>query len=307
MSSHQVPGMFEQAPINRDLCLSIHNRDGSVEHYYHYLLGFLVPLTLAHRKLDKGKYGTIYVRSCAIMDKHTRNIEFEKVQFLPKRDLDNLKISSDNPAETIYDFLECWGYDDPHYYSYTDFCIAKSILTELLLDEITKASQALNRSDQEGFPRIVMISRKPPDPFYLSGECEVEGAGKSRRSIPNFEPIFSAIRSQYPNTIRATLEDKSLAYQIALFKSADIIIAQHGAALANLIWCKANTTLIEIHPVNLPQCLQERDYFLNLANCMKINYHRVLQAGKHANVEVESVLSAIQRSLISQQASRQAC
>ena len=35
-----------------------------------------------------------------------------------------------------------------------------------------------------------------------------------------------------------------------LFKNASVIIGAHGAAFSNIIFCKPNTTIIEIMPVN---------------------------------------------------------
>jgi len=50
-----------------DVHLSFLNHDGSVEHYYHFLLGFFIPLILACEQLTRtGKARNIYVRSCGI-------------------------------------------------------------------------------------------------------------------------------------------------------------------------------------------------------------------------------------------------
>jgi capsular polysaccharide biosynthesis protein len=46
----------------------------------------------------------------------------------------------------------------------------------------------------------------------------------------------------------AFLEDLSPGQQIDLFRAADIIVAQHGAGLANLLFCVPGTRVIELMP-----------------------------------------------------------
>ena len=44
------------------------------------------------------------------------------------------------------------------------------------------------------------------------------------------------------------LEDLSFAYQVRLFGEARSVIGLHGAGLANTVFCKAGTTVIELAP-----------------------------------------------------------
>lgn len=46
------------------------------------------------------------------------------------------------------------------------------------------------------------------------------------------------------------LEELSLKEQINLFSEVDIVVSPHGAGLANLVFCKPNTTVIEMFPYN---------------------------------------------------------
>lgn len=55
--------------------------------------------------------------------------------------------------------------------------------------------------------------------------------------------------------------------QTALFHSADFIVAPHGAALANLMFCRPGTTVLEIFPDNFRD-----EGFLKLAKAMALNY-----------------------------------
>jgi hypothetical protein len=44
------------------------------------------------------------------------------------------------------------------------------------------------------------------------------------------------------------LEGMTIAEQQKLFGSARVVVAEHGAALTNIVWCPANATVVDIHP-----------------------------------------------------------
>jgi hypothetical protein len=44
------------------------------------------------------------------------------------------------------------------------------------------------------------------------------------------------------------LEGMTIAEQQALLGSARVVVAEHGAALTNVVWCPTNATVIDIHP-----------------------------------------------------------
>jgi hypothetical protein len=44
------------------------------------------------------------------------------------------------------------------------------------------------------------------------------------------------------------LEGMTIAEQQELFGSARVVVAEHGAALTNIVWCPANATVVDIHP-----------------------------------------------------------
>ena len=44
------------------------------------------------------------------------------------------------------------------------------------------------------------------------------------------------------------LEGMTIAEQQALLGSARVVVAEHGAALTNIVWCPTNATVVDIHP-----------------------------------------------------------
>jgi capsular polysaccharide biosynthesis protein len=74
-----------------------------------------------------------------------------------------------------------------------------------------------------------------------------------------------------------------LTQQIRTFRSADLIVAQHGAALTNMVWCTPATSIIEISP-------NDKD-FSDLAAAFGLRYNRIKQQGEHSPVEPADVVS----------------
>lgn len=280
--------------------LSLLNKSGSVEHYYHFLLGFFIPLVLAHdRRLNSKGHFKIYIRSCAIMDSHVTTNLPPDVIIIDKKAHEVIAFKSyaarQKMKNLVFDRIE--GYDHPDSYDFDDFSRAKRILKKQLSSKIEAAKVEFDKSRlvQSCPLKIVLIYRQPPDPFYTLGSAEIKGAGSSRRSIQNFEQLSESLSTHFDYVIVTALENTSLAYQIALFEHADVIVGQHGAALANTIWCRPNTKLVEIYPCDLPTKIHEGMYFKKLAEKMQMDYCAVNQEGRHSSVSISDVISAIDR------------
>lgn len=95
--------------------------------------------------------------------------------------------------------------------------------------------------------KILLIERLPSDEYYLQ-DTERRGAGATRRSIKNHRELEQTIRSIVgPNHEfhNLTLENMSLEAQIKYFDSAVVVIGQHGAGLANMLWMKEKSVVVE--------------------------------------------------------------
>jgi capsular polysaccharide biosynthesis protein len=74
-------------------------------------------------------------------------------------------------------------------------------------------------------------------------------ANAPQRKVSNEEELSDFLLKEYG--IRTVFpENFSVAAQAAIFNQADMIISAHGAGLANLIFAKKDTTVIEIFPEN---------------------------------------------------------
>ena len=250
--------------------LSVINQNGSREHYYHFLIGVLLPLInwkiTAHGKID----GPVLMRSCAILDKHLISLDIPKLAIKKKIDFQLSEHFCSN-VESI-----C-GYDFPEKYDSNKIRLASNYL-------IARADKLnhkyFKKARESSLPRVLMINRSKPNEFYNSPESEKKTTGNQRRSIPNFQEMCDGIQKYYPEIIE--LEDLDLYSQIALFNCADIVIAQHGAALANIVFCKQNTIILEI------AYGKHREHFSNLASSLNLKYVHLNQGGDHSPVEIEA-------------------
>ncbi|MBI2344845.1 glycosyltransferase family 61 protein [Candidatus Dependentiae bacterium] len=84
------------------------------------------------------------------------------------------------------------------------------------------------------------------------------------RKILNENEVFELFKTK--GFERYELSCLSVAEQIVLFHNADIVVAEHGASLTNILFCKPNTKIIELFQAYVPV-----DYWW-LSNVMKLNY-----------------------------------
>lgn len=117
-----------------------------------------------------------------------------------------------------------------------------------------------------------------------------QGQGRDARSILNIDEIEHHIRIKGYDVHRTRLGGKSLAEQIALFATPAIVIAQHGAALVNLVWSQWSS-LIEIVPPYYKQWNWR--YFALLAQELGIPRVEIDQGGPHNPVDLEELDRAL--------------
>jgi capsular polysaccharide biosynthesis protein len=91
---------------------------------------------------------------------------------------------------------------------------------------------------------------------------------KGRRKCLNETEVFAILAARGFTFV----EDKprSLADQIGIFSNAKVIVAPHGAALTNLLWCEQGTRVIELFGETY-----QPPYYRNLSRFRSLDYRKV--------------------------------
>lgn len=125
----------------------------------------------------------------------------------------------------------------------------------------------------------------------------------SMRRILNENDLLPGLRDMGFNIISPG--KLSLTEQIEAFRNARVILAPHGAGLTNILFCRPNTTLIEI----FPEGGVHGSAFLRIASQLNFNYYYVVgqkvenrQSRKNPNnadliLEKSSFFSFVRRAL----------
>jgi len=259
--------------------LKIQNTYGSIQHFGHFMLGFLVPLIYERNKLKDEK---IIIKSSDVLDHLIEefkfpNVEITKEVFVPDKIIK--------------------GYDEPRDFNKKIFREVRELVLEWFkIDNFDNTNK-----------KILLINRSLPDPFYFTDKSDYPtlSSGTDRRSIPNFQEVASSIKNKYDHVvIETSLKDKSLVEQIQLFRSADLIIGQVGADLHNLLWAKDGAAVINIFPKTLGDEFSEimkakeeydwnRRYYPHFCRCMGVRHFFFDQQSNHSKIEIEPLMLLI--------------
>ena len=280
----------------------------SVEHFHHFLLGFFVPIIYQlSTSWAKAKFNHLIVRSCGPLDPLLREFGHDRIQIIDKdrhRQMAEDAVHS-SPTSTdmlaIQDaklnFLTIHGCDFPVAYDKRKFAKVREVL--LSIETIRSEIRSLADHWPRGDARIILVQRGPSHSYYHSERSEIKGAGQDRRSIANHGELYRSIRQDYVGCLNVVPEKLSLTRQVALFWLADIIIAQHGAALANVVWTRPSTTVIEISPRHIG--VRANDFFLNLSRCMGLRHRRVWQDHAVGDVDIDKIHRIVAKAIAAPQ------
>lgn len=105
------------------------------------------------------------------------------------------------------------------------------------------------------------------------------------RNMTNEDEIFALFEKQ--GFVRYNLAHMSLLEQVALFHNAKAIAGAHGTGFANLIFCKPNTTIIEIFQARSDSCFYYLSQQMNLNHyCIQTTDFKDIDGNTHTSVPI---------------------
>ena len=249
---------------------------GSLQHYYHFLLGYLAPIVLwpGRKNIDQ-----LVVRDCGPMNRWfealSPNVDVEVV---PPGFLLHALAGKSMPHKILR------GYDFPGEFSRKKISAFRDYMITVLTSEATGSLEAT---------ALTVVDRGSSESFYSSSESEIPGAGADRRSVPNLSDWVDEISPR----VKAHLLDAAVLpveEQVRSFASTRILVGQHGAGLANMVFMPPGGVVVEIQP---PLVGEQIPIFQLLARNCGHAYERVHQADSHSNVDPNQLWSAIKDKL----------
>ncbi len=142
-----------------------------------------------------------------------------------------------------------------------DFTFQPSNRLIRLLDDLKHTCLSTVTEDT---PRKIFISRKD---------------APRKRALVNEQDLSTQLQQRGFSEI--VMSDQSLDRQIALFANADVIVASHGAALVNLMFCREGTRVVEVMADHYRHAC-----FFRIAQARKLQYRQVV-ADMHTEDERE--------------------
>lgn len=259
--------------------------------FYHFFFAILLPLCEISRTGIFGKQ-KIYIRSCGRFDPILKEINGAlnlNLKLIPS--LDVLPVLTKTGANLDFFILDSM---EGHYYRNGRFCIRPFAYDGERLRAISSHVRS-HLKPMTSSPACQYYGNRSDVTMILRGGG-LSGHGNSSRSVLNAGVIVSALQSEGFSVSTFELEGKSLSEQIAIFDSAKIVLAQHGAALSNLVWTRPGRPhVIEIVPPKFAQ--PGWHYFDALCSAMQIPREEIRQSGNVSAVDPDEVVKRV-RSII---------
>lgn len=234
------------------------NRSGSIEHYFHFLFGYLIPFVNNVSPSDE----TYAFADCGpLMNEILADIGGFKT---------TTQIGIDSCDKNI-----CFQGSDDIFFTKFDIELTRRRFFDAFNPRVFEK-------------KVIVVDRAKPHVFYET-RAEIKGSGSNRRSVPNMKDLFSEIKHVFSNAELVFLEGMPLKYQIELFRNSSCVVMQHGAAMANLIWCDKGTSVVEIRSDHTI------DYFKKIVMMAGLNRCILKQEHDYAQIKPKDFMKVVLR------------
>jgi hypothetical protein len=262
--------------------LQCYSERGNIDHYYHFFFSCFVPLLVYHHEHPLQEVvlcsSHIGFRMAAIL-----NVVLPKVPIIRHCKPSRIRLKA---------FDGNYGSD-------------VKLITPWERDYVIGHLSSLVQSTDNDRFKVLLIGRMSVQRQRESKVERADTTGAQRRSIQNFDVLEKILQEQFgEGVLTVYLEEHTILEQFSFFRNAQVIIAQHGAALANTLFVDSNYTkgIIEISPYSknfregkfthaLPDC------FKYIAKLVNISYTRIVQKGEFSEIDELLVLKEARKLL----------
>jgi len=287
-------------------CQSFAGR-GWLSHYYHFFFACLIPLIDFHfdTTLDQKCYLSPDSYDKLGPFQHTLTDDLPlclpPTQW-PSFERENSYVSVDLPSYDIYDNKLYANETIPRLNPAVTIPHIVKYFDGLISTPINQAQQAHTSTE-----RIILVIERSVEPFYdknkgLSKKSPPNAftSGSTRRRIANHQELVQALEAKFGGgggggigytVVNESLEGKDMREQYRLFQSASLVVAQHGAALSNIVFMdKHSSHVVEISP----PYSRRAQYFRNIAQHVGVSYSSVMQRRNRGKVNISLVLAHVE-------------
>lgn len=239
----------------------ISGRDAK-NNYYHWLIDVLPRIFILSDKIKKNKFNNILVPN------YEKKYQIESLKcFFIKANTNFINLSK-NKYLQFSNIIFSSNNSDFEFYNYD---LLKKLQNKIL-----------------NYIRVKKIYPKNCfDKIYIN---RIDSNKKKDRFLINENELTLKIKKKGFKCL--TLSNYSFYEQAIIFNNAKIIIGLHGAGLANILFAKKNTKIIELTTGEWP------NMYYKLSKCLKLNYKKVLCYKEHkksnsVKCSIDTVLSKI--------------
>lgn len=245
--------------------------NGSVQQYYHFLLGYLAPI---HRWITQNPGIPIAVRDCGPMNRW-----FDV--FRPETDIEVMTVGDvlHILAGDLQPHRVLRGMDFPTEFRASDLHPFATVTRSIAAQRVEAAPTPVD---------VLVTDRASSDDFFASPAAEWPESGSQKRSVPNLNDVVSTWTDLDVRVLDGATS--GIYEQILLHSTAKVLVGQHGAGLTNMLWMAPGSAVVEILP---PMPDDATDIFGNLARALGLHHFIVTQDSVHSPAEPGQLSDAV--------------
>jgi hypothetical protein len=260
---------------------------GDIKHYFHFFYAVCIPLILEYIEYKK-KYDNI-----TFIIKDDVGPFFRILFELPIEDINKLDIEKKYliPMDTqVMDEKSLRWIKQKRADIFTHSMCKK--INNWFKEQINTYDFYIHIKNSICNADVVIIERKTNISYKstyskLKDNNIFKTSGSERRYIINHKEFVQSIKDYFPtkNVINISTEYMPIFEQYYIFNNAKLIIAQHGAGLANIIFMKNKCSVIEI------VCKKRinENWFLDLSKaCNNLNYMQFFSDEENVKIDLNN-------------------